>query len=136
MAEYLLAEFPGLDVYSGIQQPHIYNRVYDMRFSDGGWWDIFHLYEENPKLPDVELVPVTPEREARSSNGWLWKWFHGWWSYNTEEWRRAEFLSANISASARGLAKLGTFMANKGTVDGKTIMSEASWQDFHANPDV
>ena len=57
-------------------------------------------------------------------------------SLNSEDWRRAELLSANISASARGLAKLGTYMTNKGTADGKTIMSEASWQEFHSDPDV
>ena len=53
--------------------------------------------------------------------------------FNTEEWRRGEILSANVSASARGLAKLGAYMANKGTALGKTIMSEESWDKFHAN---
>ena len=56
--------------------------------------------------------------------------------FNSEDWRRAEILSANISASARGLAKLGTYMTNKGSTDGHTIMSEASWQEFHSDPDV
>ena len=27
-------------------------------------------------------------------------------------------------------------MANKGTSNGKTIMSEQSWNQFHANPDT
>lgn len=53
---------------------------------------------------------------------------------NHPEWRKAEYLSGNVSASARGLAKLGTYMVNKGTMNGKTIMTEDAWNKFHANP--
>lgn len=55
----------------------------------------------------------------------------GW--VNSEESRAAEVLSGNIHASAKGLAKIGTFMAQKGTAGGKRIMSEASWNEFHAD---
>jgi len=43
-------------------------------------------------------------------------------------------MSANTKASARSLAYLGGFMANKGTFLKKTIMSEETWTKFHANP--
>lgn len=33
---------------------------------------------------------------------------------NEEDWRRGELFSCNCSANARGLAKLGGYMANKG----------------------
>ena len=43
-------------------------------------------------------------------------------------------MSANTKASARGLAYLGGFMANKGTFNGRTIMSGSAWDKVHANP--
>ena len=43
-------------------------------------------------------------------------------------------MSANTKASARGLAYLGGFMANKGTFQGKTILTEEAWEKFHGNP--
>ena len=55
---------------------------------------------------------------------------------NSKEWRQAEVVSANVSASARGLAKLGTWMAQRGTADGKTIMSEKAWEEFHGGLDT
>ena len=54
---------------------------------------------------------------------------------NSKDWRAAEMVSASTSASARGLAKLGTWMAQRGTADGRTIMSEKAWDDFHAGLD-
>ena len=33
-------------------------------------------------------------------------------------------------ATAQGLAKLAAFMANKGTLGGKQLMSEETWNDF------
>jgi len=53
---------------------------------------------------------------------------------NSDEWRRAEVMSANTLGSARGLSKLGAYMANGGSAWGKTIMSERAHDDFHANP--
>ena len=53
---------------------------------------------------------------------------------NTKQWRQAEIFSAGLQATARGVAKLGSYMANKGTSEYKTIMSVDSWDRFHANP--
>ena len=93
-----------------------------------------------------ELVPETEERLARIENidnSTIDKpEYHegvttmfGVNVLNSKEWRQAEVVSANVSASARGLAKLGTWMAQKGTADGKTIMSEEAWEEFHGGLD-
>ena len=42
--------------------------------------------------------------------------------------------SVNCIASARGLAKMAAFMANKGTFDGSEYISEETWDKFHFNP--
>lgn len=55
----------------------------------------------------------------------------GW--ANSAEYRKAELLSTNIHASAKGLAKLGSYMAQKGIAEDRRIMPEASWNDFHAD---
>ena len=61
--------------------------------------------------------------------------FPGMGFVNSKYYRAAEYLSANTNASARGLAKLGAFMANGGTCGGRTIMSEKAWEDFHSGED-
>jgi hypothetical protein len=48
----------------------------------------------------------------------------------------AEHHSMGHHGSARGMAKLAAFMANKGTFQGQKLMSEATWEDFHSNPVV
>jgi len=53
---------------------------------------------------------------------------------NAEEWRRSENLSANCTASARSLARLGAYMTNGGTLDGKQIMTEEAVRSFHDKP--
>lgn len=55
---------------------------------------------------------------------------------NTENWRRSETFSANVSASARGLSKLGKIMANRGVSDGKRYMSKRGWREFHSGKDT
>lgn len=52
---------------------------------------------------------------------------------NHEDWRAGEIFSANVGSSARGLAKLGAYMSNKGTFNGKTIMSQKTWDVFHGD---
>jgi len=52
---------------------------------------------------------------------------------NSEGLRGAEIWSSNVMASARGLAKFGAYMANKGTAFGETIMCEDQWYKFHGN---
>lgn len=39
-----------------------------------------------------------------------------------------------MNGSARGLSKIGAYMANNGTFNGKTIMSKQTCDLFHANP--
>ena len=43
-------------------------------------------------------------------------------------------MSGNCHASARGFAKLGAYMANKGTFKGDSIMSEEAWEYIHGDP--
>ena len=45
-----------------------------------------------------------------------------------------EAASFNVNASARNLAKLAAFMANKGTLDGKQLLSEDGWNKLHGEP--
>ena len=45
-----------------------------------------------------------------------------------------EGMSFNVNASARNMAKLAAFMANKGSFDGKQMISEDAWQKMHDNP--
>ena len=48
--------------------------------------------------------------------------------------RKGEFPSGNVHASARGLAKLASSMANKGKMlDGSSIISEDTWNLMHSN---
>ena len=46
---------------------------------------------------------------------------------------KAECLNLSMYATAQGLAKLAAFMANKGTLGGKQLMSEEVWNDFHTD---
>lgn len=53
---------------------------------------------------------------------------------NSKELVVGETPSGACYASARGLAKLAAVMAHKGTLDGKTIMSESTWELMHSEP--
>jgi len=55
---------------------------------------------------------------------------------NDDVLRMAEHPSGCSLSSARGIARLGAFMANRGTYDGNTLMSEATWEEFHSEPIV
>ena len=49
--------------------------------------------------------------------------------------KKGEFPSGNIHASARGLARLASAMANKGkTLDGTNLISQYTWDEMHRNP--
>ena len=54
--------------------------------------------------------------------------------FNEPEVRRSETSSANGNCSARGLARVGAAMANKGELDGTRLMSEETWQAMHDKP--
>jgi len=47
---------------------------------------------------------------------------------------RGETPSANVNASARGLAKLAAVMAGKGKLDGKDLISAEAWNALHHAP--
>ena len=53
---------------------------------------------------------------------------------NNKTIRMGESVSAACLASARGLAKIAQFMANRGKADGQQLISEESWEDMHAEP--
>lgn len=55
---------------------------------------------------------------------------------NSWQWRQTESPHGNVHASARGLARLAAAMANKGTFEGKTILSVAGWDMLHDNSTV
>jgi hypothetical protein len=48
--------------------------------------------------------------------------------------RMGECPSGANHSNARGMAKMAAFMANKGTFEGKTILSEKVWEEFHSEP--
>ena len=47
-----------------------------------------------------------------------------------------EFPSASMYSSARSLAKLGAYMANRGGLGGQSIMSEEAWNALHGEVKV
>ena len=49
----------------------------------------------------------------------------------TPPFQKGEFPSASMYSSARSLAKLGAFMANKGEVSGQRIISIEAWNELH-----
>ena len=49
----------------------------------------------------------------------------------TKEFKMGESPSLNCIASARGLAKMAAYMANKGTFGGSEYISEETWDKFH-----
>ena len=53
---------------------------------------------------------------------------------NSNESLAVEGLSWNTVASARQLAKLAAFMANKGSLGEKQLLSEDGWNKLHAEP--
>jgi len=54
--------------------------------------------------------------------------------WNTNIIRKGESPSANGNCSARGLAKVAAAMANKGSFEGKTILTREAWEALHADP--
>jgi hypothetical protein len=55
---------------------------------------------------------------------------------NDLEYLEGETASCNVVASARGLAKLGAIMANKGHYRGKRLLSEETWHLMHSSPRI
>ena len=53
---------------------------------------------------------------------------------NSDDWKKAEIPSIGDYCSARGLAKLAAYMANKGTLNGDQLMTEETWNQLHADP--
>ncbi len=51
-----------------------------------------------------------------------------------EVYAMGETIACGTYASARGLAKLGRYMANGGAFDGHRLMSEEAWADMHSEP--
>jgi hypothetical protein len=52
------------------------------------------------------------------------------------EGKAAELPTTYCNASARGLAYMGAFMANKGSYDGKVFLSEEAWTEYMKDPEV
>jgi len=54
--------------------------------------------------------------------------------FSSSEFRRSEVPSANGNCSARGIAKVAAMMANRGTFNGSTFLSQHAWDAMHADP--
>ena len=50
--------------------------------------------------------------------------------------RMGEIPSGANHSSARGMAKMAAFMANKGTFEGKKLISEEIWEELHSETKV
>ena len=46
---------------------------------------------------------------------------------------KTEYPSAQVVANARSLGLLAAYMANKGTLNGKQLISEQTWKSFHSD---
>ena len=60
------------------------------------------------------------------------KFFDG--EMTKKPFQQGETPSASMNSSARSLAKLGAFMANKGSLQEKQLISEQTWDDLHSEP--
>ena len=52
-------------------------------------------------------------------------------NFNEPNLRKSETSGAGANCSARGLARVGAAMANKGELDGTRLMSEDTWKSMH-----
>ena len=43
-------------------------------------------------------------------------------------------LACGMVGNARSMAKLAAFMANRGKLEGKTLMSDEAWESMHSDP--
>ena len=59
------------------------------------------------------------------------KGMKGFDQFNDFDVRKSETSSANGNCSARGLARVGALMANKGEFEGVRLMSEDTWNAMH-----
>jgi CubicO group peptidase (beta-lactamase class C family) len=49
---------------------------------------------------------------------------------------KSEIPSVGNHCSGRGMSRLAAFMANKGTFEGQTLLSEPIWEQFHSDAKV
>lgn len=54
--------------------------------------------------------------------------------FRTPTSKMSEVNSVTTFATARGLAKFAGYMANKGTMNGKQLLSEETWNEMHSDP--
>lgn len=52
----------------------------------------------------------------------------------TDLFQKMEAPSWNVNASARSMGRLAAFLANKGTLDGKQLIKEETWELMHKDP--
>jgi len=86
------------------------------------------LYTFSKLTKEMHAIPAFASHEGHDMSKSLGEFF------NQELVRRGESSSVNGNCSARGLATIAAAMANKGTFKGKTILSNAAWEDLHAEP--
>ena len=135
MGEFLDAELAGklsADVYIGCTKEN-YFPVKEM----GGLLTASiqqSLGFENPgELKFVETAQLIANRAiAKSEKGLIGVYEAK--DFCSPECRMAEIPSANGNCSARGLAKVAAMMANKGTFNGATFLSQVAWESMHADP--
>ena len=87
----------------------------------------------------AKVIPMIPRMRNGNSNPDSKPPYTGMDSvefFNEEIVARGETPSANSHCSARGLGKIAAVMANGGSLNGTTYLSEQAWQAMHAEPVV
>ena len=102
------------------------NLVLRPRMAEGiaTFWDLFPNVSRTPVCP----CSVTDSKTKKPFNLRPWNLAA---FFNSEAYKRSEQPGCNGIASARGLAKLASFLANKGTVSNRTLISEDTWEAMH-----
>lgn len=84
-----------------------------------------------------KLLPLLPRARQATSNKEAKPPYTGMDSvefFNEDIIARGETPSAAANCSARGLGKLAAVMANGGSFEGKTYLTDDAWQAMHGNP--
>ena len=55
---------------------------------------------------------------------------------NRTDWRTGETPSGGMQASARGLARIASLMANQGSIGGKQVIGKKTVEELHSEPVV
>jgi len=106
-------------------RPKMFGRAVDMNI-----FELVGFMNAMRKLIKSDAKPAFADNDGLKMNDSYPSFF------NQEIVRRGETSSANGNCSARGLAKIAAAMANRGTFQGQTVLSQAGWEALHADPTI